>query len=113
MGTAPPAIDRVVAAKILVACQHRLPEFSERQTRSLVALVAIRILVHVQGKGAFVQARPRRPLASCEPIKQSSDFPVSECAPLVAFLMTGEDIKRLHAAPRDEVQYPLFRGSKT
>src|SRR3981189_1421955 len=68
---------------------------------------------HVQGKRAFIQSRDRRPLAPREPIKQSSNFPVIEHAPLVTLLMTREDVERLHFVRRDQLQHSRLSRSQT
>lgn len=55
VSAAPPAINPVVPAKILVASQHRLAELGQRQSGLLVSLEAAWIVMHVQGKRTFIQ----------------------------------------------------------
>lgn len=100
VSAAPPAINPVVPAKILVASQHRLAELGQRQSGLLVSLEAAWIVMHVQGKRTFIQPSDRWSLALREPIEQSSDFPVVENAALVALLVPRKDVKGLHVARR-------------
>src|SRR3954463_3198054 len=64
VSAAPPAINPVVPAKILVASQHRLAELGQRQLRPLVPIEATGIVVHLERKRTFIQSRHGRPLAS-------------------------------------------------
>lgn len=111
-GAAPPAPKRIMAAEVLVSCEHGLPEIRERQPGLLVTRMTEGIIMHGQRERSVLQAGYGRHRAARKFIKQRAHLPVIEDAPLVGLLMSGEDVKGLHLARCDQLQYPCFRGPK-
>src|SRR3954471_13228505 len=69
--------------------------------------------MHLERERALLQPRHGRHRTLRKTIKQRPNFPVVENAPLIALLIARENVKGLHIAWRDQLQYPRLRGSKT
>ena len=112
MRAAPPAVDRIVLAEVLLVRENSFSEFGERQPAAQVGSVPVAQIFAAKRAQFFVEACHGRSRTVRETIQQIAVFPFAEGARLPQIREMKERIcKRISA--RDQFEHPHFRRAKS
>ena len=110
-GAAPPAVNRIMPAEILLVRDNRFAEFGQRQPASHICLKASAQVFPVDHAQLLIKARDGRPRAERQSIEQIAVFPLIENTRLPQATKMEKRIGE-RVSPRNQLKHPHFRGAE-